>query len=144
MKIKFAPGLTIAHSQIEGKGCFATRFFPKRRKFAEYTGELITSAEAARRARGRRRLRICAINSRWSLDGSCGGNGTHYVNHSCAPNAFMKITHGHILFFALRDIHPGEEITVDYVLTHHSNRKRCQCGAASCRGTINKAMTNDK
>ncbi len=144
MKIKLAPGLTIAESEIEGKGCFATRFFPKRRKIAEYTGELITEREAARRARRRRHLRVCAINSRWSLDGSTGGNGTHYVNHSCAPNAFMKILHGHILFFALRDIHAGEEITVDYVETHHSDRKRCQCKAASCRGTINKTVTSDR
>ncbi len=106
-----APGLIIAPSVIDGRGCFATNFFPKRGKIAEYTGELITNAEAERRARGRRYLRICAINNRWSLDGALGGNGTNYINHSCAPNCFMRITYGHILFFALRDIHPGDEIT---------------------------------
>jgi uncharacterized protein len=138
MKIKLAPGLRIAESKIEGKGCFATQFFSKRRKIAEYAGEVITAIEAARRARRRRHHRVCAINSRWSLDGSKGGNGTHYINHSCAPNAFMKTIHGHILFIALRDIQAGEEITVDYVETYHPDRKRCRCGAPSCRGTINK------
>ncbi len=109
----------------------------RRRKIAEYTGEKITNAEANRRAH-RKTLRICAINNRWSLDGSRGGNGTHYINHSCQPNAFMKILYNHILFIALREIEPGEEITIDYETTLHSDRKRCGCGAEGCRGTINK------
>jgi len=136
MQLKLAPGLEIARSQIEGRGCFATKPFRRGMKIAEYTGERISNAEANRRA-GRRRLRICAINNRWSLDGSRGGNGTHYINHSCKPNSFMKIVYGHILFIALRNILPGEEITIDYESTLHSDRKRCSCGASNCRGTIN-------
>ena len=137
MKLKLAPGLSIKESRIEGRGCFSVAHFEGGRKIAEYTGEKIKNAEANRRA-NRRKLRICAINERWSLDGSRGGNGTHYINHSCEPNAYMKILYGHILFIALRDIHPGEEITIDYESTLHSNKKRCTCGAPSCRGTINK------
>ena len=137
MKVKLADGLGIARSNIEGKGCFATIGFRKNRKIAEYAGEKISNAEANRRAT-RRRLRICALNNRWSLDGSRGGNGTHYINHSCEPNAFMKILYNHILFIALRDIKPGEEITIDYESTLHSDAKRCACGARSCRGTINR------
>jgi SET domain-containing protein len=129
--------LSIRESAIQGKGCFSVAHLIGRRKIAEYTGERIRNAEANRRA-NRRRLRICAINERWSLDGSRGGNGTHYINHSCEPNAYMKILYGHILFIALRDIMPGEEITIDYESTLHSNKKRCTCGAPSCRGTINK------
>jgi SET domain-containing protein len=137
MKLKLAPGLAIKNSPIEGKGCFAVTHFKGGRKIAEYAGERIRNAEANRRA-NRRRLRICAIDERWSLDGSRGGNGTHYINHSCEPNAFMKILYGHVLFIALRDIAPGEEITIDYQSTLHSDKKRCICGAPSCRGTINK------
>jgi SET domain-containing protein len=135
--MRLAPGLAIKKSRINGKGCFATLDFPRRKKIAEYTGERITTAEANRRA-GRRRLRICALDSRWSLDGSRGGNGTHYINHSCEPNSYMKILYGHIQFYALRDIRPGEEITVDYEMTLHPDSKRCFCGAQTCRGTINK------
>ena len=135
--MKLAPGLAVKKSHINGKGCFATAHFPRRRKIAEYTGERITDAEANRRA-NRRVLRICAIDYDWSLDGSRGGNGTHYMNHSCEPNCFMKILHGHIQFYALRDILPGEEITIDYETTLHSDKKRCHCGAKTCRGRINK------
>jgi uncharacterized protein len=138
MRLKLDPGLEIKNSPIEGRGCFSKTRFVRGRKIAEYTGERITNAEANRRA-GRRRLRICAINDRWSLDGSKGGNGTHYINHSCEPNSYMKILYGHILFMALRDIQPGEEITIDYESTLHPNKKRCTCNSRSCRGTINKA-----
>ena len=138
MRLKLADGLTIKKSPINGKGCFATARFPRGRKIAEYAGERITDAEATRRAEGRRILRICAVDEEWSVDGSRGGNGTHYINHSCAPNSYVKILRGHILFFALRDIRPGDEITVDYLLTLHPDTKRCHCKAANCRGTINK------
>jgi SET domain-containing protein len=135
-----ASGLAVRPSPICGKGCFATQFFPKGRKIAEYTGERIPAREVARRLRTRRHriLRICELDAGWSLDGSRGGNGTHYINHSCQPNAYMRYTRGHLIFIALRDIQPGEEITVDYVITHHPDTKRCRCKAPNCRGTINK------
>lgn len=135
-----APGIAVRPSRIDGKGCFATAHFRKGRKIAELTGELVSRVEAARRMRGRRRLHICAINSYWGVDSKVGGNGTQYVNHSCQPNSFIRIIHGHVIFFALRDIRPGEEITLDYVESYHSDKKRCRCGAPGCRGTINLRM----
>lgn len=137
MNLKLAPGLSIQKSQINGRGCFATVQFSRRRKIAEYTGERIPDSEAQRRAH-RAKLRICDVDGVWSIDGSRGGNGTHYINHSCEPNAYVRTIHGHVVFFALRDIHPGDEITVDYEQTLHPDSKRCYCGAASCRGRINK------
>ena len=137
MRLKLAPGLAIKRSPIIGKGCFATFPFRRGRKIAEYAGERISNAEARRRA-ARRILRICGIDDRWSLDGSRGGNGTHYINHSCSPNSFTRTLYGHLIFFALRDIQAGEEITIDYEETLHPDAKRCICRAANCRGTINK------
>lgn len=137
MKPKLASGLTIRKSLIHGKGCFATLPFTRWRKIAPYAGEKISNAEAKRRG-GRRILRICGINNRWSLDGSRGGNGTHYINHSCTPNAFTRTVYNQLIFFALRDIQPGEEITIDYESTLHPDSKRCTCNAANCRKRINK------
>ena len=137
MNLKLAPGLSIRKSPINGKGCFATVNFYRGRKIAEYTGERIPDSEARRRAR-RAKLRICDIDGRWSLDGSRGGNGTHYINHCCEPNAYMKTVYGHVLFLALRDILAGEEITIDYEQTLHPDSKLCRCRASNCRGTINR------
>ena len=136
--MKLAHGLAIHKSHINGQGCFATIPFKRGRKIAEYTGERINDLEAQKRARKRRILRICDIDGRFSIDGSRGGNGTHYINHCCEPNAYMRTLYGHVLFFALRDIRAGEEITIDYEQTLHPDSKRCFCGAESCRGTINR------
>lgn len=139
--MKLAPGLTIHKSKINGRGCFATLAFKRGKKIAEYMGERISDLEAQKRARKRRVLRICDIDGRFSVDGARGGNGTHYINHSCQPNAYMRTLYGHVLFFALRDIEPGEEITIDYEQTLHPDSKRCTCGAENCRRTINKLVT---
>ncbi|MGH9941653.1 MAG: SET domain-containing protein, partial [Pyrinomonadaceae bacterium] len=86
----------------------------------------------------------CAINSYWGIDSNRGGNGSQFVNHSCQPNSFVRIIHDHIIFFALRDIEPGEEITLDYVESYHADDYHCRCGAPGCRGTINKAKPKGK
>jgi len=138
MKQKLAPGLTVRESKIDGKGCFATRRFPKGRKITEYVGEKISRYEVARRVDGAARIYICGLDSYWAIDGNVGGNGTQYINHSCDPNCFTRVMHGHLIFFALRDIEPGEEITADYISSYHSDQTKCSCQSPSCRGTINR------
>jgi SET domain-containing protein len=59
-----------------------------------------------------------------------------YFNHSCDPNAGMQ---GHLLFVALRDIQPGEEITYDYVMTDadfDDYSFDCHCGSPHCRKKV--------
>lgn len=134
---ELAEGIEVRPSRIDGKGCYATAPFKRRRKVAELAGERVSRVEAARRMRGKRRLHICAIDSYWGVDSSRGGNGTQYINHCCEPNAFMRVVSRRIIIFALRDIEPGEEITLDYGETYHPDTYRCRCGAPSCRGTLN-------
>jgi SET domain-containing protein len=131
-------GLAVGPSRIDGRGCFATRAFPARRKVAELVGQRISMRTADRRRAGRRRIRICDVDERTAIDAGVGGDATAFINHSCAPNLFMRVTNGHVLFFALRDIARGEELTVDYEDTPHSDRTRCRCGSPNCRGTLNK------
>ena len=135
---EFAPGLATGESTIEGRGCFATRIFKKGRRIAEYAGERIPRPEILRRVRGKKRIYVCGVNSYWGIDGSRGGNGTQYINHSCQPNAYTRLVYEHIIFFALRDIRAGEEITLDYGDSYHSDEKRCRCGAPKCRSKINR------
>lgn len=136
--LSFAPGLTVRPSTIDGYGCYATQLFRKGYKITEYVGEHISRREIKRRLQGAKRIHICAIDSYWAIDGSVGGNGTQYLNHSCNPNAFVKVIRGRIYFYALRNIEPGEEITLDYVVSWHDDKTKCSCGAPNCRGTINK------
>ncbi len=138
MKKDNVPGLEVRSSPIDGRGCFATVRFRKGRRIAKYEGERISRREIARRLRGKRRIHICGLNSYWAIDGSHGGNGTQFINHSCQPNLSLRIVDEEILFFAKRDIEVGEELTLDYESSYHSDRKSCHCGAPECRGRINK------
>ena len=135
---QYTLGLTVKKSKIDGKGCFTTQPFKKGRKLAEYVGERISRREIKRRLAGLQRIQICAIDSYWAIDGAVGGNGTQFVNHSCAPNCFVKIVKGHILFYALRNLEAGEELLLDYEYSWHGDDYQCQCGAATCRGKLNK------
>ena len=138
MKLKLAPGLAVKKSKINGRGCFSTAFFPKGRKVAEYAGERITSSEGERRLRTRAKHRICALDEDWSVDGSRGGNGTHYLNHSCEPNTYMRTTHGHLLFMALPPFTPAKKITCDYIPHYTPTHTNAAARRPKCRGTINR------
>ena len=57
-----------------------------------------------------------------------------FSNHSCEPNIAVQ---GQIVFVATRDIAADEELTHDWATTDDDTYEmRCNCGAASCRGTI--------
>ena len=131
-----APGIKVGPSAIDGLGCFAAARFAKGREIAEYIGEKISRREIARRLRGRRRIHICGIDSYWSIDGSVGGNGSQYINHSCEPNADAVVIDGSMIIFSLQEILPGEEITIDYLNSFASDRTVCQCRAVSCRQSL--------
>lgn len=57
-----------------------------------------------------------------------------YVNHSCNPNCGVR---GEITFVAMRDISPGEEITIDYAMVDNEDYEFvCRCGSKNCRGKV--------
>jgi hypothetical protein len=57
-----------------------------------------------------------------------------YINHSCEPNCMS--TGLDDIEIAVRDIHPGEQLTNDYGSLNISFIFDCYCGTASCRGRI--------
>lgn len=57
-----------------------------------------------------------------------------FNNHSCDPNCGM---HGEITFVAIRDIQPGEELTVDYAFIDNEDYSfECHCGSEKCRHIV--------
>jgi hypothetical protein len=59
-------------------------------------------------------------------------------NHSCDPNAWVKIDGTAAELRAIRDIAPGEEICFDYstILDEGDFTMSCRCGSAACRGLV--------
>ena len=127
--------LFVGPSPITGRGLFAGCAIPKRAKIGEFEGEVIPIAEARRRAASLRIVAIVELD-RKAIDARGMRTGFRFINHSCAPNTFMRRTKHRAEFYALRDIAKGEELTVDYRPSHHEGRLRCRCGAPACHGWI--------
>ncbi len=61
-----------------------------------------------------------------------------YFNHSCDPNAGLKIRDKEVALIAIRDIAKGEEVVWDYSTTMDEDDWEidCRCGSAHCRHKI--------
>jgi SET domain-containing protein len=128
--------LRVGKSKIHRWGVYAVQDIPANRKVIEYTGERVSRRETKIRA-SRPLNYIFTLDNYWSLDGSVGGSGAEFINHSCHPNIVARIIKGHILYFSTRPIRKGEELTVDYHFGKDVETVPCACGAKTCRGTIN-------
>lgn len=131
---KFA--VQVHASRIDGQGAFAAEPIPARRKIGEIRGEAISVREARRRARGAARIMIVELSESRAIDASGSLDALRFTNHSCRPNAVLRIRQGRVEFYAMRDVAPGEELTVNYGETHHEGTLRCRCGAPGCVGML--------
>lgn len=94
-----------------GLGLFATIPFEKEDFVIQYIGEKISHDEADRRG-GKY---LFTLNEKWVVDGKERSNTARYINHSCKPNMEAVIEDDkRIIFMALRNIKPGEELSFDY------------------------------
>ena len=131
---KFA--VDVRTSRIDGRGAFAAEAMPARRKIGEIRGESVSVREARRRAKTMERIMIVEVSHTRAIDASGSTDPLRFTNHSCQPNAVLRIRQGRVEFYAMRDITVGEEITVNYGETHHEGKLRCRCGAPGCVGAI--------
>jgi SET domain-containing protein len=131
---KFA--VAVCPSRIDGQGAFAAEAIPARRKIGEIRGEAVSVREARRRAKGVARIMIVELSETRAIDATRSTDPLRFTNHSCQPNAVLRIRQGRVEFFAARDVHVGEELTVNYGETHHEGKLRCRCGTPRCVGKI--------
>jgi SET domain-containing protein len=129
-------GVAVRASAIDGQGAFAAEAIPSRRKIGEIRGESISVQQARIRATRTERIMIVELSDKKAIDFSKSTDPMRYTNHSCRPNARLCIRQGRVEFYAMRAIASGEEITVNYGLSHHEGRLACRCGAPGCRGAL--------
>jgi len=135
--------LQIRPSRIHRYGVYALERIPANRKVIEYTGERLNRLEASKRAEGDYTY-LFAVNPYWTLDGAVGGSGAEIINHCCEPNLISRVMKGHVLYMSLREIRPGEELTIDYNFETNTGRTPCRCGAKACRGVLQKVKRKHK
>lgn len=117
-----------------GLGLFATEVIPKGVRIVEYSGKIITNAEADAMP-GKPRY-LYNLSRTHTLDGSPRSNLGRYANHSCKPNAIIYVYGGRIWIKSLREIRPGEEITYDYGKEYFDafiGKENCLCVKCTAR-----------
>lgn len=127
--------ISLGKSRIHGTGCFAKENIPARKKVGSLGGKVVSKKEAEEIAAGKKSISLVELWNGKVIDAS-REKGVRYINHSCAPNTFMRTLNYHVEFYALRKIRKGEELTCDYGPTHHDGALACRCGAPGCRGNL--------
>ena len=113
-----------------GTGVFARRKINKGEPILEFTGPIISFAEAV--LKGEKECYPLQIGKDRYIDLMAPGC---YANHSCQPNAGIV---NDTILVAIRDILPGEEVRYDYSTTMDEDHFTmvCRCGSSQCRGVV--------
>lgn len=137
--------LEVKKTKLKGKGVFAKKDIEPGVVVADYLGTLIRAdeEEAYEKKHG---FYSMYYHKTASIFPDLTKDGAHLLNHSCAPNCSMYSYKGHTLYFSLRKIFKGEELTVSYFLSPLDDEcnpctHTCKCDSTVCTSTIH---TNQK
>ncbi len=140
----FIKGLAVKKTKDRGRGVFATRDIVAGTVIGDYLGKIIRPEEKNEQERG---LYTMWYSDIALIEADPKQVGIHLINHSCLPNCGIYGLKRHRLYFALRRIFSGEELTVDYWeepqdKTCNPCTHECRCGTEFCRGTMH--LTQEK
>ena len=123
----------------KGRGIFTKEMIRPGTVIGDYVGTIINNVTDDTREKDG--LYLIYYHDRASIYPSdIQAPGIHLINHSCMPNCWLYTYKGHTLFFTLRTIFPGEELTADYLLSPAEYctdcQHQCHCETLVCRGTM--------
>ena len=128
--------IKVRKSKIEGRGVFAQAAISPESHVLTYVGEVISKREATRRLKAGNPY-IFTLNDSEDLDGDIPANLARYVNHSCEPNCESRHDGDEIRIYAIKDIAPKEELTMNYGYGFEDYRDHpCRCGSSKCVGFV--------
>lgn len=130
----------------KGFGVFAKKQIKAGTIIGDYLGKVIKTAEY-NLDKDKEGLYLMYFTDTACIYPNLKKPGIHLLNHSCSPNCWIYIHRGHTLFFALRKIEPGEELTISYLLSPKDETCKpcthnCKCESKFCTGTMH--LTKDK
>ena len=138
-----SPKTEVRPSPIQGRGLFARARIGRGEVVAIKGGYVVAAEEWQRLARtlGPAEIQIADGFVIAPVRDDEREGAMLFTNHSCEPNIAVQ---GQIVFVAMRDIEPGEELTHDWATTDDGDYTMpCRCHTPSCRQTITgKDWTN--
>lgn len=130
----------VVETKEKGHGVFVKKKISAGTVIGDYLGTVINIAEYDL-ANDKKGLYLMYYTDQASIYPDLSKPGIHLLNHSCEPNCWVYTYRGHTLFFALRDIGEGEELTISYLLSPKDETCKpcthdCKCGSNYCTGTM--------
>ena len=130
----------IKETEKKGRGVFAKKKIKAGTIIGDYLGKVISVAEYDLE-NDEKGLYLMYFSDEAGIYPDLAKPGIHLTNHSCQPNCWVYIYRGHTLFFALREIRPGEELTISYLFSPKDEYCNpcthiCKCESENCIGTM--------
>jgi len=131
-----SPKTRVGPSPIEGQGLFARRRI-RQGEIVAIKGGHVYDARTLAKVKGRVAASYIQIADGFFIGALTAAEvrrNKMFINHSCEPNLGIR---GQIVYVALRDIAPGEELTYDWAMEENrADRTRCRCDARRCRRVL--------
>jgi len=133
-------------SKEKGRGIYAKKDIPAGIVLGDYIGRVIRIKDEEKYETGDH-FYLMYYHRAATIYPDPKKPGVHIINHSCTPNTWMHTYRGHTLYFALRRIFAGEELTVSYNLAPLDKdcdpcTHLCHCKSIICSNTMH--MTQEK
>lgn len=130
----------VKKTKEKGFGIFAKKEIEKGTIIGDYLGKVIETAQY-NFDNDQKGLYLMYYTDQASIYPNLKKPGIHLLNHSCRPNCWIYTYQGHTLFYALRKIKPGEELTISYLLSPKGKscslcKHICRCNSKFCTGTM--------
>ena len=127
-----SPKTEVRESPIHGKGLFAKHAIAAGEIVAVKGGHILTEQQwaALEQELGSAEIQIADALFIAPVRHEQREGSMLYTNHSCDPNIALQ---GQIIFVAMRDIAPDEELTHDWATTDDLDYEmECHCGRPNC------------
>ena len=120
----------VVRSGTHGRGVFTEELIPAGTRIIRFVGPFLRYAETS--------ASTYALQIGPDLYIGASGGLDDFINHSCEPNAGLRIEGTTVDLHAIRDIAAEEEVLFDYSTTLDEDdfTMSCSCGAPSCRKLI--------
>lgn len=130
----------IKDTEKKGRGVFAKKDIPAGTIIGDYLGKVIRAKDEEKYEKGED-FYLMFYHYQATIYPNPKKPGIHIINHSCSPNTWMYTYRGHTLYFSIRHIFSGEELSVSYLLSPQDENcdpctHLCHCESPICTLTM--------
>lgn len=131
----------VRNTRKMGRGIFAKKDIVAGVVIGDYIGKVVRETDIGNYDKKGDDFYLMYYHDRASIYPDVKSTGIHVLNHSCTPNVWMYTYKGHTLYFSLRKVFKGEQLTVSYLLSPQDKECNpcdhlCSCGSVICPGNM--------